>query len=650
MLSAAVFQLQSLTDNVTRELTHWVDSDLNKKSDQLASVKTIHVNLATQVSNLARKVTTDSLSLEVLSSQAENEALRLKLGEVEKESRHEGRTKRYVSDLSVEEFSSSSRELDRELRRQDKINRQHQRTKEIIATSERKKEKLKELYDENEKNIKKISSALGNGEDSINSKIEDLKSRPSLSLEVKMKELEAKMGMIKEKMKRVRDEASDVPVGVKMVKRSYLKRPMPFVAEQNSRYTGVSFVMKTDSLSGTVLYMGSRSSTDMFQVKLVEGRLQLKFDIGEGSTTIDTDVLVNDDQWHTVKVSRNGKLGYIYVDSSEDGEIKSYSGANGGMLDLLELDSSGYFFVGCSRETANDTSPEDMFKGSITRLQISNKRVGLWGYTESGGYLAPTQALLKLSEFKAAPKDGLCMKGWGYSVYPCSGISMKRNTPTTIDIKLQTYDRHGPLFSLYNVNTTESLDLFLVDGLPRILGPQATYKPLTLNEEVISNYRLTTVSIRVSGRTAIVSVNGEEQTEYSLVNYLDWDDLDCKEVYIGGNNRTSVSGVVKSVAVNGIKLSMDQQDANVYEGMATSCLTSKAMDGLTTFGLGYAKYEGVAFTDNFRVDVRIRTTQPYGVVFFASDAFGQFVNKHITTLIKFKRGSPHKNFKIMIAT
>ena len=588
------------------------------------SVNTMYVSLTSQIPNMEGKVTTDDLEKVISESLAQNELLKQRLADVEDQSKH--RTKRYVSRLSVEEFSSTSKNLDRELRRQEKLNKRHQRIKEVMGASETKMSNLNELHSQNEDGIGIISTALGKGKGSINSKIEELKSKPVLSLEEKMKELEMKMSLIKEKMKKVRNEASSVQAGVKMTERSYLKLSMPLVAELSSRYTGVSFMMKTTESTGTVLFLGSRTSTDMFHVRLSEGRLQLKFDIGEGSTTVDTDVKVNDDRWHTIKVSRNGKFGYIAVDSGEDKEIKSFSGANGGTLDLLALDSSGYFFVGCSRETANDTNPEDMFKGSITRLKISNKRVGLWGYLESGGNLAPTQALVKLSEFKPAPRDGLCMKGWGYSVYPCSGISMKDNVPTIIDIKVQTYDRDGPLFSLYNVNTTESLDLFLVDGFPRILGPQATYNPLTQEEEVISNYRLTTISIKVSGKQAILSVNGDEQVEYTLVNSLDWNDLDCKEVWIGGNNRTSISGVIRSVAVNGIKLSLDQQDSNLYEGMAATCLTSKALDGVTMFGSGHVRYAGVDFTENFRIDLRIRTTQPYGVVFFASDGLGWFYN------------------------
>jgi len=321
-------------------------------------------------------------------------------------------------------------------------------------------------------------------------------------------------------------------------------------------------------------------------------------------------------------VSRNGKFGYISIDSGND-QIKSFSGANGGSLDLLELDTSGYFFVGCSRETANNTAKSDMYKGSISQLYISNKLIGLWDYTESGGSLAPTQALVKLSQFSEAPRNGLCMKGWGYAMYPCNGVSVSEDQTLKIDIRLQTYDRDGMLFSLYNLNTTQSLDVSLVNGIPKITGPQAEYEPAGVDSaEYVSTFTQSKISVELTGRSATLSVNDVVTSQYTLSDTMSWDEEDCKQIFVGGDNTTSLSGVVRSVSVDEILFSLDHQDAEVFQGMAPTCLLSKAADGLTAFGAGYARYEGVDFEENFRVDIRIRTTQPYGVVFFASDALG----------------------------
>ena len=56
--------------------------------------------------------------------------------------------------------------------------------------------------------------------------------------------------------------------------------------------------------------------------------------------------------------------------------------------------------------------------------------------------------------------------------------------------------------------------------------------------------------------------------------------------------------------------------------MADSCLLGKTLDGVTTFGTGYVRYPGVDFARSFRIDVRIRTRQPFGNVFLASDSLG----------------------------
>ena len=54
---------------------------------------------------------------------------------------------------------------------------------------------------------------------------------------------------------------------------------------------------------------------------------------------------VDDGEWHEVRVSRNGKNSYLSIDSGE-GRVVAFSGANGGDLDLLELDSAGFFMIG----------------------------------------------------------------------------------------------------------------------------------------------------------------------------------------------------------------------------------------------------------------------------------------------------------------
>ena len=625
VLSDTINRLTTTANQATRKVNNWSGTNLNLKQDELNAITQMSMNLETSLPTLEARVQTDDLDSVIAGSQAKNQELRGRLDDVLEQTEHQPRAKRYVSVHSAEGFTTVSKEMSKELKKQDKSNKKLEKVRDFISEAERKVSEVAESAQQNTQNVQSIMRLVDSeGEESFDYKIEQLKNKPSLSLAEKMRELEAKMEKIKEKMAATRELTSTVQVGVKMTDYSYLKLPMPLVAEQSSRYTGLSMMIKTEESSGTLLYLGARGSTDMIHLRLVGGTVQLKFDIGEGSTTVNTDVQVDDNNWHTVRVSRNGKFGYISIDSGNN-MIKSFSGANGGSLDLLELDTDGYFFIGCSRDTANSTIKSDMFKGSITQLYISNKPIGLWGYTESGGSLSPTQALVELSQFTEAPRNGLCMKGWGYAMYPCNGVTVSQDSALRIDVRVQTYDRDGLLFRLHNVNTTESLDLSLVDGIPKLTGPQASYEPAGLDSEntgYISTFTNSKVTVELSGTSATLSVNDVPTTQYTLSSALNWEEEDCKEIYVGGDNSTSVSGVVRSVSVDNILFSLSQQDAEVFQGMAPTCLSSKTLDGLTAFGSGYARYTGVDFEDGFRVDIRIRTTQPYGVVFFASDALG----------------------------
>ena len=599
---------------------------LQLKIEELNVVSSAHLSLSSQIPTLGGKVTSDDLEGSLRNSAAANALLRNRLDDVTRQATHEGRQKRYVSEHNVEEFASFSNELKKGLKKIEKSNKKTQKVSDLISSTSGKVTQLTKSAKEISANIDDQITPLIRGSEgsTLSDKIDQLKSKNSLSLSDKMRELETKMALIKEKMKKTREVASTVQVGVKMTDYSYLKLPMPLVAEQSSRYTGISLLLKTRERSGTILYLGSSNSANMFHLRLVAGRVQLQFDIGEGSTTVETDVAVNDDQWHTVRVSRNGKFGYVSVDNSL-GQTSSFSGANGGSLDLLELDSEGYFFVGCSNSTADSEAPTDMFRGSLSQVRISNQLVGLWGYTESGGNLAPTQAAVSYSQFGEQPRSGLCMQGWGYAVYPGAGINLGQNTQ--IEIKLQTFDRDGLIFRLERENgeQPDTLDISLEAG--RVVLSSTAVRLTLLESDTdnsfVSHGKMSTISLTLSKKEATLNVDGSLATTYKLSAPLNWQKTSAtKLVYIGGDNTTSVSGVIKSVVVDGIKLSLSQQNSILYSGMSRGCLASKALDGVSSFGAGYVRYQPVTFSKNFRIDVRIRTSLPYGVILFASDALG----------------------------
>ena len=116
-------------------------------------------------------------------------------------------------------------------------------------------------------------------------------------------------------------------------------------------------------------------NNDFFHVKLVNSKVQMQFDIGDGSTVVPTgkplflpliligiapdhpravpltegsknlqkdlqspdpllnllptDVIVGDDEWHKITASRNGREGVVTVDSG-NGRIQSFSGRSEG--------------------------------------------------------------------------------------------------------------------------------------------------------------------------------------------------------------------------------------------------------------------------------------------------------------------------------
>ena len=76
----------------------------------------------------------------------------------------------------------------------------------------------------------------------------------------------------------------------------------------------LEFQFKTHQPNGLLLYTDDGGTYDFFEIKLVEGALRLRYNLGGGTQIITIGRELNDNQWHQVSIKMNNKKTSLTVD------------------------------------------------------------------------------------------------------------------------------------------------------------------------------------------------------------------------------------------------------------------------------------------------------------------------------------------------
>ncbi|CAF4800987.1 unnamed protein product, partial [Rotaria socialis] len=66
---------------------------------------------------------------------------------------------------------------------------------------------------------------------------------------------------------------------------------------------------------GTLAYIDDRGKFDFFYLKLIEGKLRLLFNLGSDRQALNVNMNINDDQWHTILIKRDGQITTLSIDN-----------------------------------------------------------------------------------------------------------------------------------------------------------------------------------------------------------------------------------------------------------------------------------------------------------------------------------------------
>ena len=140
----------------------------------------------------------------------------------------------------------------------------------------------------------------------------------------------------------------------------------------------VSFEFKTQLPNSLLLYTDSGGTGDYYQLKLVNGKMHLRFKLNKSSSMLSAGQNLNDNYWHTVDIMRDGRFTTLKVDDiSYTRENKMYNPE----LVKLQTSSQDYVFIGGLPIEYNEklselalpaVTFEPRLKGSVQNLFFSN--------------------------------------------------------------------------------------------------------------------------------------------------------------------------------------------------------------------------------------------------------------------------------------
>ncbi|KAL0967369.1 hypothetical protein UPYG_G00251370 [Umbra pygmaea] len=97
----------------------------------------------------------------------------------------------------------------------------------------------------------------------------------------------------------------------------------------------IEFELRTTAESGLVFYMARINHADFATIQVKEGMAHLSYDLGHGNTSVSVPRLINDGQWHKIRVSREKQRGVLVIDNRYSKQTTSPKKAD--ILDVVGM-------------------------------------------------------------------------------------------------------------------------------------------------------------------------------------------------------------------------------------------------------------------------------------------------------------------------
>ncbi|XP_051500882.1 laminin subunit alpha-2 [Myxocyprinus asiaticus] len=208
----------------------------------------------------------------------------------------------------------------------------------------------------------------------------------------------------------------------------------------------IEFEMRTEADSGLVFYMARINHADFATIQVKEGMAHLSYDLGSGNTSVSVPRIINDGQWHKIRVLREKQRGILTIDGRYSKHAVSPKKAD--ILDVV-----GMLYVG-GLPLNYTTKRIGPVLYSINACIRNFKMLNLPLDMEN-----PTSSYLVGSCF-ANPEKGTYFDGTGYAK---AVAAYRVGNDVSVDLEFRTAQNSGVLFGISS-QKMDGLGIELVNG------------------------------------------------------------------------------------------------------------------------------------------------------------------------------------------
>ncbi|XP_076874473.1 agrin [Brachyhypopomus gauderio] len=183
----------------------------------------------------------------------------------------------------------------------------------------------------------------------------------------------------------------------------------------------IAMEFRASDTTGILLYNGQTGKKDFLSLALVGGKVQLKFNTGSGTSTVNSSVPVKPGHWHHLVVNRNRRNAALSVDNETPVEGQSPPGTDG-----LNLDTH-LFIGGVPDEMVQDvrerTSVSAGLVGCVRVLDVNNM---VYNLQENGDNVRYGSAVGECGNNPCVPnpcKNGAVCQAKGAEMFHCKCVS-----------------------------------------------------------------------------------------------------------------------------------------------------------------------------------------------------------------------------------
>lgn len=481
--------------------------------------------------------------------------------------------------------------------------------------------------------VDRVAAILPN----IQSFVNDLRQRQDRTAKVGS-DLGDRIEQLKKQIEIARDIANSIKVGVRFYPNTTLELPPPANLPLLASDSRISAYVRTSEPHGFLLYLGNddkpdgkRSKyNDFLALEIQNGYPILNIDLGNGPEKIISNKNIANGKWHQIIVERSGNDVKLTVrEQLENGqehlhetEVPLHDG--NGIFDL-NRENTKLYVGGYPPDFNNQDRVQDSsFVGEIEDLRIGDQEVGLWNFIDgqNNNHGARERDILITSE---TPPTGYRFSGHGYVILDSTTYPFKARSNIQFKFKTGRDTTDGLMF--YAGKHKHFISVEMRNGGVYFQYQLGEHRVQIGTDKQLNDDRWHRVQAERDGRVGILKIDDKVIYQEEAPVGADENLKISDQMYFGGHpntiNHTGVitknfDGCIDEVFIANTPVDLSQ-NLKAY-GVRPGC--SNKFSNILSFPprqFGYLRKDNVTADNYFQINLKFRTKQDKGIIFYAAD-------------------------------